>query len=95
MNPNDLILSSSNWDKFFESLSALQKTKDKGDAFERFTQLYLQTAPKYRLLMKDIWNTYQDVRINFLAKTPQDQLWWIQSKSRSDTDSALNFRLVF
>jgi hypothetical protein len=34
MNPNDLILSSSNWDEFFESLSVLEKTKDKGDAYE-------------------------------------------------------------
>ena len=55
MNPNDLILSSSNWDAFFEGVSTLEKTKDKGDVFERFTQLYLQTAPKYRLLLKKVW----------------------------------------
>ena len=55
MNPNDLILSSSNWDAFFERVSTLEKTKDKGDVFERFTQLYLQTAPKYRLLLKKVW----------------------------------------
>ena len=55
MTPNDLILTCSNWDEFFESLSALEITKDKGDAFERFTQLYLQTAPKYRLLLKNVW----------------------------------------
>ena len=55
MNPNDLILSSSNWDEFFDRVSALEESKDKGDAFERFTQLYLQTAPKYRLLLKNVW----------------------------------------
>ena len=55
MNPNDLILSSSNWDDFFDRVSAQDKTKDKGDVFERFTQLYLQTAPKYRLLLKKVW----------------------------------------
>ena len=55
MTPNDLILSSSNWDDSFERVSTLEKTKDKGDVFERFTQLYLQTAPKYRLLLKKVW----------------------------------------
>ena len=92
MNPNDLILSSSNWDEFFESLSALEKTKDKGDAFERFTQIYLQTAPKYRLLLKNIWKPDQDFGIDFLARTHQDQLWSIQAKFRSDTDSAITYK---
>ena len=55
MTPNDLILSSSNWDDFFDRVSAQDETKDKGDVFERFTQLYLQTAPKYRLLLKKVW----------------------------------------
>ena len=55
MTSNDLILGCSNWDAFFERVSALEKTKEKGDVFERFTQLYLQTAPKYRLLLKKVW----------------------------------------
>ena len=55
MNPNDLILSSSNWDDFFERVSVLENTKEKGDVFERCTQLYLQAAPKYRLLLKKVW----------------------------------------
>ena len=55
MNPNDLILASSNWDEFFRSLSALEKINDKGDVFERFTQLYLQAAPKYPRLLKKVW----------------------------------------
>ena len=92
MNPNDLILSSSNWDEFFESLSALEKTKDKGDAFERFTQLYLQTAPKYRLLLKNIWKPDQDFGIDFLAEIYNKQTWSIQSKFRSDSDSALSYK---
>ena len=92
MNPNDLILSSSNWDEFFESLSALVKTKDKGDAFERFTQLYLQTAPKYRLLLKKVWKPDVDFGIDFLAETYDKQTWSIQSKFRSDSDSALTYK---
>ena len=78
MNPNALILSSSNWDAFFESLSALVKTKDKGDAFERFTQLYLQTAPKYRLLLKKVWKPDVDFGIDFLAETYDKQTGFIQ-----------------
>ena len=87
MTPTDLILSSSNWDEFFESLSALEKTKDKGDAFERFTQLYLQTAPKYRLLLKNVWKPDQDFGIDFLAETYDKQTWSMQYKFRSDSDS--------
>ena len=55
MTPNDLILSSSDWDEFFDRVSAQDETKDKGDVFERFTQLYLQTAPEYRLLLEKVW----------------------------------------
>ena len=82
MNPNDLILSSSNWDEFFESLSALEITKDKGDAFERFTQLYLQTAPKYRLLLQKVWKPDVDFEIDFFAETYDKQTWSIQFKFR-------------
>ncbi len=82
MNPNDLILSSSNWDEYFLLLTALKKTKDKGDAFERFTQLYLQTAPKYRLLLKNVWKPDVDFGIDFLAETFDKQTWSIQFKFR-------------
>ena len=83
MNPNDLILSSSNWDEFFVRVSDLEKTKDRGDAFERFTQLYLQTAPKYRLLLKKVWKPDVDFGIDFLGETYNKQTWSIQSKFRS------------
>ena len=69
MTPNDLILSSSNWDDSFERVSTLEKTKDKGDVFERFTQLYLQTVSKYRLLLKKVWQPDVDFGIDFLAET--------------------------
>ena len=92
MNPNDLMLSSSNCDEFFESLSALVKTKDKGDAFERFTQLYLQTAPKYSLLLKKVWKPDVDFGIDFFAEAYDKQTWSIRSKFRSDSDSALTYK---
>ena len=92
MPPIDLILSSSNWDDFFERVSTLEKTKDKGDVFERFTQLYLQTAPKYRLLLKKVWKPDVDFGIDFLAQTYDEQTWSIQSKFRSDSDSVLSYK---
>ena len=92
MNPNDLILACSNWDAFFERVSALEEPKDKGDAFERFTQLYLQTASKYRLLLKKVWKPDVDFGIDFLAETYDKQTWSIQSKFRSDSDSALSYK---
>ena len=73
-------------------VSALEEPKDKGDAFERFIQLYLQTAPQYRLLLKNVWKPDQDFGIDFLARTHQDQLWSIQAKFRSNTDSALTYK---
>ena len=82
MNPNDIILSSSNWDDFFERVSVLENTKEKGDAFERCTQLYLQAAPKYRLLLKKVWKPDVDFGIDFLAETYDKQTWSIQFKFR-------------
>ena len=87
MNPNDIILSFSNWDDFFERVSVQENTKEKGDVFERCTQLYLQAAPKYRLLLKKVWKPDVDFGIDFLAETYDKQTWSIQSKFRSDSDS--------
>ena len=82
MNPNSLILSSSNWNDFFERVSVLENTKEKGDVFERFTQLYLQVAPKYRLLLKKVWKPDVDFGIDFLAENFDKQTWSIQAKFR-------------
>ena len=92
MTPKEPILSSSKWNDFFERVSVLQKTKKKGDAFERFTQLYLQAAPKYRLLLKKVWKPDVDFRIDFFAEAYDKQTWSIRSKFRSDSDSALTYK---
>ena len=82
MLPKDLILSSSNWSDFFEGVSVLQKTKKKGDVFERCTLIYLHAALKYRLLLKKVWKPDVDFEINFLAETYDKQTWSIQFKFR-------------
>ena len=36
------------WDDFVRLVEGQRTTKDKGDLFERLTQLYLQSLPEYR-----------------------------------------------
>jgi predicted helicase len=55
MGSADRFIGSSNsWDDFWERASKLSNT-EKGIAFERLTQLYLQTAPEYRTKLKHVW----------------------------------------
>ena len=64
MTPNDLILACSNWDAFFERVSALEKTKEKGDVFERFIKLYSMNGSRYHLLFKEVWKFSIDFKID-------------------------------
>ena len=91
-NPTTWFYPPQNEDEFLERASGLENIKVKGDVFERFTQLYLQTAPKYRLLLKKVWQPDVDFGIDFLAETYDKQTWSIQSKFRSDSDSALSYK---
>jgi hypothetical protein len=43
------------FEEFRERTSALPLTKDKADAFERLTQVYLQTVPEYRTALEKVW----------------------------------------
>ena len=105
LTPDDLILTSLNWDEFFDKVSEIEKKKVKGDVFERFTQLYLLTAPKYGLLLKNVWLReeipldirkrvglpFDDFGIDGLAETHEGKFWSIQSKFRSDSEAALTY----
>jgi predicted helicase len=48
------IASCNSWDDFWERSISLSKT-DKGIAFERLTQLYLETEPEYRTKLQNVW----------------------------------------
>jgi superfamily II DNA or RNA helicase len=39
----------------FEQLVAAHENKDKGDLFERLTQLFLQTSPTYKSKIRNVW----------------------------------------
>ncbi len=66
MTHNDLILSSLNWDQFFERISALENRKERGDVFEIFIKLYSMNGSRYRLLFKGVWKFDLDFKINLL-----------------------------
>lgn len=43
------------WSDFEQLVAAHEKTKDKGDLFERLTQLFLQTSTTYTSKIKQVW----------------------------------------
>jgi hypothetical protein len=50
-----LIADCASWAEFRELVGRQTKSKDKGDLFERLTQIYLQTHPTYRSKIKNVW----------------------------------------
>jgi predicted helicase len=43
------------WSDFWEKAKTLSSKTEKGAAFERLTQLYLQTVPEYRSELEHVW----------------------------------------
>ena len=54
LSPDRFIASCKSWDDFWDRARKLSDT-EKGIAFERLTQLYLQTAPEYRTKLQHVW----------------------------------------
>jgi predicted helicase len=52
--PDRYIASCGSWSDFWDRTKTLSNT-EKGIAFERLTQLYLQTAPEYRTELQHAW----------------------------------------
>ena len=50
-----LIADCASWAEFRELAGRQKIPKDKGDLFERLTQIYLQTHPTYRSKIKNVW----------------------------------------
>jgi predicted helicase len=100
-----LIASCRSWDDFWDHIRNLSNT-EKGIAFERLTQLYLQTAPEYRTELQHVWllrDAPVDIRqrlnlpgpdegIDLIAHTRRGDYWAIQSKFRSQRDKPLTRR---
>src|SRR5262245_47813023 len=99
-----LIASCASWNEFWERTNKLATDGKKGAAFERLTQLYLQTTPEYRSELRHIWTLREvppdickrldlpsrDEGIDLIACTRHGEYWAIQSKFRSQRDKPLN-----
>lgn len=104
--PDRFIASCRSWDDFWDRTRTLSSETEKGTAFERLTQLYLQTAPEYRTKLQQVWLLREvpaDIRrrlnlpgpdegIDLIARTRRGKYWAIQTKFRSQRDKRLNRR---
>src|SRR5215213_10080815 len=93
-----LIGEAGNWTDFWDRLVASGDTAQQGAAFDRLTQLLLQTQPEFQSKLKHVWllsEVPQEVRaklrlpqldegIDLLAETHDRAFWAIQCKFRSD-----------
>jgi predicted helicase len=104
-SPDRFIASCNSWDEFWEQTKNLPSKIDQGAAFERLTQLYLQTAPEYRTELRHVWLLREvsptvrrglnlpsgDEGVDLIALTRRGEYWAIQAKFRS-RDLPLNRR---
>ncbi len=101
-----LISRCKSWVDFTTALSSLT-AKEKGDAFERLTQLYLFTKPEYQTALKNAWLLAElpkrvrqklkglpelDEGIDLVAETRSGEFWAIQCKYKTDTAKALTVK---
>jgi predicted helicase len=108
LSPDRFIASCKSWDDFWDSARELTAA-DKGVAFERLTQLYLETAPEYRTKLEHVWLLRdvpagirrqlnlpgpRDEGIDLIARTRQGKYWAIQAKFRSERDQSLSRRAL-
>src|SRR5215475_7757139 len=98
------IASCASWNEFWERTNKLSTDGQKGAAFERLTQLYLQTSPEYRSELRHVWTLREvpprvckrldlpsrDEGIDLIACTRHGEYWAIQSKFRTQRDKPLN-----
>ncbi len=105
-NPDHFIASCSSWDDFYERTKQLPTKGEKGAAFERLTELYLQTVPEYRTELRHVWRLRDvppDVRrrlnlpppdegIDLIACTRRGEYWAVQAKFRTNRDKPLTRR---
>jgi predicted helicase len=99
------IASCPSWEDFWQQTRQLSKG-EMGRAFERLVQLYLQTEPEYRSILRQVWLLREvppdvckrldlpsrDEGIDLIACTNHGEYWAIQSKFRSQRYKPLNRR---
>jgi predicted helicase len=106
LSADSFIGSCRSWDDFWNGTKKLFSA-EKGTAFERLTQLYLQTVPEYRTTLECVWllrDIPPDIRhrlnlpgprdegIDLIARTRQGKYWAVQAKFRTEPDKRLTRR---
>jgi predicted helicase len=95
------------WSDFWDRARALSRA-EKGNVFERLTQLYLKAAPEYRSKLQDVWLLREvpveirrrldlpapDEGIDLIARSRRGEYWAIQAKFRSHSDKPLSRRAL-
>lgn len=100
-----LIAGCGSWKSFNELVGNQKTSKEKGDFFERLTQLYLQISPIYKSKIKHVWwcNNGElpehirknlnlptdDEGIDLICETFDGEYWSVQSKYRSNSSPPL------
>ena len=101
----NVITSSKSWKDFSDKLSKLSK-KEKGNAFEELTRLYLLTDPLYANLFDKVWHHTKipedikdlldlpqtEIGIDLVCKTKKNEYWAIQCKFHQDSNINLNIK---
>jgi superfamily II DNA or RNA helicase len=99
------IASCPSWEDFWQRTRRLSKA-EMGRAFERLVQLYLQTEPEYRTILRHVWTLrevpaqvrkrlelpHPDEGIDLIALNRHGEYWAIQAKFRSERDQPLTRR---
>ena len=92
-----------NLNKQLEKYTKNKQTKLAGDIFELVVKLYLQTNPKYKTKLKNVWLLKEvnekikqklnlpdeDEGIDLIAETFDKRYWAIQAKYRSNPKETL------
>lgn len=104
MHVGDILRECVSWDYLQRRVLRLAE-KEKGDAFERIVQFYLQLEPLYTVQLKNVWLLEEvplevrtklnlpepDKGIDLIAETHTSEFWAIQAKYRDDQTATISW----
>jgi predicted helicase len=107
MNVDGFIYKCKTFDDLYINIQELS-SQYKGKVFDRLTQLYLLTHPKYRMLVKNVWlqeeipdhirshlnHPKDDFGIDQIVETHNGDYWSVQSKYRSNNSGSLTYKML-
>jgi superfamily II DNA or RNA helicase len=102
------LLESNSWDDLKIIFGQFQTTKEKGELFERLTELYLKLHPSYTTKLKNVWRwsnlpekirtslnlPRKDLGVDIVAQTVEGNLWAIQCKYIGDYNHSVTLDYI-